>query len=253
VSFSLSSLARLVTGLLLAVAALSATAQQLTVSAGASLTDALREIGTKFEAARPGVTLRLNFAASGTLLQQIVQGAPVDVFVSADEETVSRGIELKVLDAASRRSIASNQLVLIRPLAGPDLRSLADLAGTPVKRIAIGKPATVPVGRYAQQALTAAQLWDALQPRLIPADTVRQVLDYVARGEVEAGFVFRTDAALMPERVRVVMQVDGHAPIRYPAVLVSDGKLKTLAADFIAYLGSPPAQEVLARRGFGAP
>jgi molybdate transport system substrate-binding protein len=239
--------------LLLAAAALSATAQQLTVSAATSLTDALREIGTQFEAARPGVTLRLNFAASGTLLQQIVQGAPVDAFVSADEETVSRGIDLKVLDAASRRSIASNQLVLIRPMAGPDLRGLPDLTGPQVKRVAVVKPATSPAGRYAQQALTTAQVWDALQPRLIPADTVRQVLDYVARGEVEAGFVFRTDAALMPERVRVVMQVDGHAPIRYPAVLVSDGKLKTLAADFIAYLSSPPAQEVLARRGFGAP
>jgi molybdate transport system substrate-binding protein len=253
VSFPLPHLLRWATGLLLAVTALSATAQQLTVSAAASLTDALREIGTKFEAARPGVTLRLNFAASGTLLQQIVQGAPVDAFVSADEETVSRGIELKVLDATSRRSIASNQLVLIRPMAGPDLRGLSDLTGPQVRRVAVVKPATSPAGRYAQQALTAVQLWDALHPRLIPADTVRQVLDYVARGEVEAGFVFRTDAALMPERVRVVMQVDGHAPIRYPAVLVSDGKLKALAADFIAFLGSPAAQEVLARRGFGAP
>jgi molybdate transport system substrate-binding protein len=246
--------ARITLGVLLTFTTLASAAQQLTVSAAASLTEALREIGARFEAARPGVTLRFNFAASGPLLQQIVQGAPVDVFVSADEETVARGIEQKVLDAGSRRSVASNTLVLIRPITGaPELRTPADLARAEVQRIAIGKPATTPVGRYTQQALAAAGLWEPLQPRFVPADNVRQVLDYVARGEVEAGFVYRTDAAVMPDKVQVVTVVGGHEPIRYPAVVVSDSRHKARAAEFIAFLGTPAAQDVLARRGFAAP
>jgi len=239
---------------LLVAAAASALAQQVTVSAAASLTEALREIGPRFEAAHPGVTLRFNFAASGPLLQQIVQGAPVDVFVGADEETVARGVEQKMLDEASRRVFAANTLVLIRATqGGPELRALSDLARPEVRRIAIGKPASTPAGRYTQQALSAAQLWEPLQPKLVPGDTVRQVLDYVARGEVEAGFVYSTDAALMADRVQVVTVVTGHASIRYPAVVVTDSKHKALAAEFIAFLSAPAAQDVLARRGFARP
>jgi molybdate transport system substrate-binding protein len=235
-------------------AAVPALAQQLTVSAAASLTDALREIAPRFEATRPGVTLRMNFAASGVLLQQVLHGAPVDVFVSADEDTVARGVEQKVLDAASRRVFAANSLVLIRPLqGGPELSKLSDLARPEVRRIAIGKPASAPVGRYAQQALVAAGLWQPLQPRLVPADTPRQVLDYVARGEVDAGFVYRTDAALMADKVQVVAVVVGHAPIQYPAVVVSDSRHPALAAAFVHFLTTPAAQDVLQRRGFGRP
>ena len=239
---------------LLCAAAVMAQAQQLTVSAAASLTEALREIATRFEASKPGVTVRMNFAASGPLLQQIVQGAPADVFVSADEETVTRGVQARVLDADSRRIFAANTLVLIRPLKGaPDLAAPADLVRPEFKRIAIGKPATVPAGRYTQQALVAAGVWEALQAKLVPSDSVRQVLDYVSRGEAEAGFVYRTDAALMAAKVHVVGTVGGHVPIRYPAVVVSASPLKALAGDFVAFLSSPVAQAILARRGFMAP
>ena len=239
---------------LMCLAALAVHAQQLTVSAAASLTEALREIATRFEASRPGVTVRLNFAASGPLLQQIVQGAPADVFVSADEETVTRGLQARVLDADSRRIFAANMLVLIRPLKGaPDLASPADLVRPEFKRIAIGKPATVPAGRYTQQVLVAAGVWESLQAKLVPSDSVRQVLDYVSRGEAEAGFVYRTDAALMATKVHVVGTVGGHVPIRYPAVVVSASPLKALAGDFVAFLSGPVAQDILARRGFSAP
>jgi molybdate transport system substrate-binding protein len=248
------SMAAAAAAAVLALAAAPTAAQQITVSAAASLTDALREIGPRFEATKPGVTLRFNFAASGPLLQQIAQGAPVDVFVSADEETVVRGVEQKVLDDTSRRVFAANTLVLIRAThGGPELRTLADLARPEVRRIAIGKPATTPVGRYTQQALAAAQWWEPLQPRLVPADSVRQVLDYVARGEVEAGFVYSTDAAVMPDKVQVVTVVGGHAPIRYPAVVVADSRHKALAAEFVAFLTTPAAQDVLSRRGFARP
>jgi molybdate transport system substrate-binding protein len=231
-----------------------AQAQTLTVSAAASLTNALKEVGSKFEAERPGVKLQYNFAASGVLIQQISQGAPVDLFISADQETMARGVEQKLLDPATQRDFAANTLVLITPLAGaPALKSLADLNTEPVKRIAIGKLATVPVGRYTKQALEANKLWTAVEPKLVYADSVRQVLDYVARGEVEAGFVYRTDAALMPDKVKIVLQTNDHTPVRYPLAVVSESRQKPLAQAFADYLFSPASQAILARYGFGKP
>lgn len=245
---------RTLAALTLGLAALSASAQQLTVSAAASLTNVLKDLGGRYEAAHPGVKLQYNFAASGVLIQQIAQGAPVDLFISADEETVAKGVEQKLLDPASRRDIASNQVVLIVPATGAvPVAALADLTTPAVKRIAIGKPATVPVGRYTKQSLDAAKLWVPLEPKFVYADSVRQVLDYVARGEVEAGFVYSTDAAVMRDKVKVVMPVDGHAPVRYPAVLVAEGRQKAATTEFLAHLLSPAAQDLLAKAGFGKP
>lgn len=239
---------------LVAALPLLAAAQQLTVSAAASLTNAFKEIGGKFEASRPGVTLRFNFAASGVLIQQVAQGAPVDVFASADQATVTQGIEQKLFDADTKRDFARNTVVLIVPAqGGPDVKVLTDLNATNVKRIAIGKITTVPVGRYTKEALDAAKLWSAIEPKFVFADTVRQVLDYVARGEADAGFVYRTDAAIGGDKVRVVLTVEGHTPVTYPVAVVSDSRHKALARDFIAFLSTPPALEVLAKYGFGKP
>ncbi|PTT88555.1 molybdate ABC transporter substrate-binding protein [Pelomonas sp. HMWF004] len=231
-----------------------ATAQQLTVSAAASLTDAFKAIGPRFEATRPGVTLRFNFAASGVLLQQIAQGAPVDVFASADQDTMNRAAGQKLLAPGTQRDFASNSLVLVTPAQGaPAVTALADLAKPAVRRIAIGKVASVPVGRYTQQALERAQLWAPLQPKLVFADNVRQVLDYVSRGEVEAGFVYRTDAELLKDKVRIAMTVGGHAPVTYPVAVVADSPQAALARDFVAFLGAAEAQAILNRHGFGKP
>lgn len=237
---------------LLAALPLLASAQQLTVSAAASLTDAFKEIAPRFEAARPGATVRFNFAASGLLLQQIVQGAPVDVFASADQETMNRGAAQKLIAADTRRDFASNTLVLVTPPGSP-VKTVRDLGSADVKRVAIGKVASVPVGRYTQQALEAAQLWAPLQTKLVFADNVRQVLDYVSRGEVEAGFVYRTDAELAKGKAVIAMTVGGHAPVTYPAAVVMDSRQATLARDFVAFLGGAEAQAVLAKYGFGKP
>jgi molybdate transport system substrate-binding protein len=229
-------------------------AQQITVSAAASLSDAMREIGARFETGKPGATVRFNFASSGVLIQQILQGAPVDVFVAADQETMARGIEQKVLEAASKREFASNTLVMIAPAQGaPALAALADRGRPEVRRIAVGKPTTVPAGRYAKQALESAGQWAAAEPKFVFADNVRQVLDYVARGEVEAGFVYRTDAELMKDKVRVVLTVGGHSPISYPAAVVSDSRQPALAREFHRFLFGAEAQAILARFGFGKP
>ena len=239
---------------LMMVLPLGAAAQQLTVSAAASLTEAFKEIGQKFEATKSGVTMRYNFAASGVLIQQIAQGAPVDVFASADQETMTRAVDQKLIDPDTRRDFAANVLVLVGPAQGGlELKTLADLNRPEVKRIAIGKTETVPVGRYTKQSLAAANLWAPLQPKFVQADSVRQVLDYVARGEVEAGFVYRTDAAMMADRVKVVLTAGGHTPVTYPVAVVNESRQKALAKEFSEYLRSPAAQDVLARFGFVKP
>jgi molybdate transport system substrate-binding protein len=226
----------------------------LTVSAAASLAEAMRELGTRFEAANPGTTVRLNLAASGVLVQQLIQGAPVDVFASADEASMDRAVRAGVVDATTRRVFATNTLVIVVPADGSArIASVADLAGPAVRRIAIGKPETVPAGRYAGEALAAAGIAAAVQPRLVFADHVRQVLDYVARGEVDAGFVYRSDAAVMASRVRVAAPARGHAPITYPVAAVKDSRHAAPARRFVAFLGSGEAQAVLAKHGFGPP
>ncbi|CAM2196971.1 molybdate transport system substrate-binding protein [Paraburkholderia kururiensis] len=231
-----------------------ALAQQLTVSAAASLTEAFNEVGAKFQALHPDVTVRFNFAASGVLLQQVREGAPVDVFASADEQTVTRGVQAGLFDTSTRRDFAANALVLIVPAAqGSPVKSVADLSNPAVRRIAIGKTSTVPVGRYTQQALEKAMLWNALAPKFVQADSVRQVLDYVSRGEAEAGFVYRTDAVLMPGKVEIVQTVGGHDPVTYPVVAVSASHEQALAKAFIDYLLSPAAQDILKRHGFSQP
>lgn len=233
---------------------LHAGAQTLTVSAAASLTNAFTDLGKQFEAVAPGARVRLNFAASGVLLQQMSQGAPADVFASADQATMDRAVARKLVDPDTRRDFAANSLVLVTPVQGaPDIGTLQDLPGRAVKLVAIGKPATVPVGRYTQEALEAAGIWKDLEARTVPAESVRQVLDYVARGEVDAGFVYRTDAAIMRDRVRVVLTVPVKTPVTYPVAVAADSREKALAGRFVDFLATPAAREVLARYGFGQP
>lgn len=233
---------------------LGAAAQQLTVSAAASLTDAFKELGSKFEAGKPGATVRFNFAASGVLLQQISQGAPVDVFASADQQTMNRAAEQRLIDIATRKDFASNSLVMVEPAReGLGLKSLQDLRAPAVRKIALGKTATVPVGRYTREVLEHAGLWTVLEPKFVQADSVRQVLDYVSRGEAEAGFVYRTDAAIAGDKVKVVLAPPGLTPVTYPVAVVADSSEKALARDFIAFLSTDAAQQALARFGFGKP
>ena len=233
---------------------LAASAQQITVSAAASLTDAFKELGPKFEAGKPGATVRFNFAASGALLQQIVQGAPVDVFASADQATMNRAADQKLIDAASRRNFVTNSLVLIEPAqGGTGIRSLQDLGGAAVRKIAIGKVATVPVGAYTRQVLDGAKLWEPLESKFVQADSVRQVLDYVGRGEVDAGFVYSTDAAVAGDKVKVVATPGGHTPVSYPVAVIADSRQKALAGEFATYLAGDEAQAVFRRFGFGKP
>lgn len=237
--------------LCLSLAPLSAQAAEIVVSAAASLTNAFKEVAAAFEKARPGVTVRLNFAASNPLLKQMLEGAPVDVFASADQETMDKAAAGKVIDPASRADFARNSLTLIVPEGGASPAAVTDL--TAMKRIAVGKPESVPAGRYARQSLTAAGIWDALQPKLIYGASVRQVLDYVARGEVDAGIVYATDAAQQADRVHVALVLGDHTPVLYPIAVATTGTNPQDGRAFLDFVRSEKGQAILARYGFARP
>ena len=187
-----------------------------------------------------------NFAASGPLLQQIAQGEPVDVFASADQKTMNQAQEKGLIVPDSRKNFVSNKLVLIMPQDSKlSLSSLKDLVSSPIKRVASGNPDTVPAGRYTLEALTQAGLWEPLRPKLILGESVRQVLDYVSRGEVDAGFVYATDAAIAKGKVKTVIEVQGHQPIGYPVALVAASQKQALAQGFLDCLSAPESMAIL--------
>jgi molybdate transport system substrate-binding protein len=228
--------------------------EELIVSAAASLTNAFGEIGKKFETANPGVKVVFNFAASGPLLQQIDKGAPVDVFASADQKTMNQAAEKNLIVPETRNNFVSNELVLIIPKdAKVPLKSLQDLASKDVSKVALGNPETVPAGRYAKEALANENLWETLAPKFILGDSVRQVLDYVSRGEVDAGFVFSSDTVVAKDKVQVVAKAEKHQPILYPIAVVAAAQKKDLAGRFIAFVLADEGRKVLTEYGFGKP
>lgn len=235
----------------LGLAPLCAQAAEIFVSAAASLTNAFKDIAADFEKTHPGVKVHLNFAASNPLLKQMMEGAPVDVFASADQETMNKAAAAKLIRPESRTDFASNSLTLIVPKGSKVPASVSDLPA--LQRIAAGKPESVPAGRYARQSLTAAGIWDTLQPRLIYGASVRQVLDYVARGEVDAGIVYATDAAQQAGRVEVALILGDHSPILYPVAAATTGSNAAGGQDFINFVCSEKGQAILARYGFAKP
>ena len=238
--------------LVLAVAA-SAVAQELTLSAAISMKEAMEQIGRQFVAGHPGTTLRFNFGSSGELQKQIEAGAPVDVFISAASRQMDELQQKDLILPATRRNFARNVLVVIKPADSTiDLVHPGDLLDPRVRRIVIGNPKTVPVGQYAEESLRSAGLWERIQPKLVFAENVRQALDYVARGEVEAGFVYTTDFAARTERVREAFRPgeDTYRPVIYPAAVVKSSKYPAVAQAFVEGLLSRDARGVLQRLGF---
>jgi len=240
--------------LLEGLVALPAEAADLMVAAAASLTNAFTEMGKAYEKATPGTRVLFTFAASGQLLQQISRGAPVHVFASADLETMDRAENAKLIRRSSRVNFAANELLVVLPGDSTlDISSLPDLSKPPVQKIALGTPESVPAGRYAKGALEKAGLWSQLTPKFIFTQNVRQSLDYVYRGEVDAGFVYATDAAISPVKVRTAFQVPLDSPILYPIAAVVGFGNEDRALEFIAFVRSDAGQAILAKYGFLKP
>jgi molybdate transport system substrate-binding protein len=227
-------------------------AREITVSAAASLKDAFGEIGKQYESST-GARVNFNFGASGALQKQIESGAPVDVFASAGIPQMNALATQGLIVPETRRDFARNTLVLVIPADSTSgITTFADLGGAKVARLAIGNPKTVPVGQYAEQALTRLGLWRQLGPRLILAEDVRQALDYVARGEVDAGIVYASDVRATGDRVRTVATApaDSHDPILYPIAVVKASSRQEVARAFIDAVMSDDGQRVMEQYGF---
>jgi len=225
---------------------------ELTVSAAASMTDALKEIQKAYEAENPNIKLNFNFGASGALQQQIEQGAPADLFLSAAAKNMKELVDKQYIQADQQKKLLTNELVaVVGTDAKAQIAQVADLAQTDVKHVAVGIPESVPAGSYAKEALTNAKLWDSLQPKLVQAKDVRQVLQYVETGNAEVGFVYKTDA-LTSQKVKVAFAVDPktYTPVEYPIGLVKATKHAKEAGSFYTYLQSKAALDVFVKYGF---
>jgi molybdate transport system substrate-binding protein len=248
----LKSLATFCIGSLLSTLPVFARDAHITVSAAISLKPALLALQPAYEK-QSGDSLSFNFASSGVLMGQIKAGAPVDVFISAADKQMDELSSAGLIDKNTRKVIAQNQLVLIAPAGAPHPpASLANLANPAVKRIAIGQPSTVPAGAYAMQTLKNKGLDATLKPKLILATNVRQVLDYVVRGEVDAGLVYATDAKDAGAKVKVIEAIDdsAHEPIVYPGAVIKDSANAPAGKRFMDYLISPQGEKSLAVFGF---
>jgi len=229
-------------------------AEPVTVAAAASLREVMTELEAEYEAAHPGVRVRTTFGASGALRQQIEQGAPIDLFVSAAAAPMDALAKSGRVDTATRRVLAGNELVAIVPAqGGAAVAALADLAKPAVRRVALGAPASVPAGEYAEEALRAAGVLEAVRAKAVYAQDVRQVLAYVASGNADAGLVYRTDAAVSPRvRVAAAAPAGSHRPIVYPVAAVTDARNPEGARAFLAFILGPRGREALRRHGFRA-
>jgi molybdate transport system substrate-binding protein len=230
-----------------------ATHVDLTISAAVSLKDSLDAITPLYRQQEPGVALHYNLGASGTLQQQIVQGAPVDVYISASPDQMDALAKQGLLLAGTRQDLLRNAIVLIAPAGSSGVNSFTDLSNPAVKFVAIGEPATVPAGKYAQEVLTHFGLYDSLKPKFVFAGDVRQVLMYVASGSADAGIVYATDAKTSAQvKVVTIAPEDSHAPVVYPVAVLANSKNAGAAKSFVAFLGSAKAQDVFQRYGFSS-
>ncbi len=225
----------------------------IVVSAAASLKDALDALTPVFARERPDIAIHYNLGASGTLQQQIQQGAPVDAYISAAPAQMDALDSKGLLLPGSRRNLLRNTLVLIAPAGSVQISNFNDLLKPSVKIIAIGEPQTVPAGKYAQEVLTHFGLYKPLEPKVVFAKDVRQVLTYVASGNADAGIVYATDAKISRQvKVVAVAPQDSHAPIIYPVAVIKDTKNAEAAKAFVAFLSSRAAQSIFEKYGFSS-
>ncbi|MGD0886486.1 MAG: molybdate ABC transporter substrate-binding protein [Thermodesulfovibrionales bacterium] len=225
------------------------------VSAAISLKNAFEEIGKLYELRQRGAKVSFNFGASGDLMRQIEGGAPVDVFASAAQKDMDEAEKKGLIEPGTRKDFTTNTVVLVVPAREKKLiKSFSDLSAEKIKKIAIGNPKTVPAGRYAEEIFQYYGVYDAVKDKLIFAENVRQVLDYVGRGEVDAGVIYLSDALLKSTGVTVVAVAPSgsHNPVIYPIAVIKETKVSDLSKEFIAVVTSEEGQAILRTYGFGS-
>jgi molybdate transport system substrate-binding protein len=234
--------------------AANAQAATIHVSAAASLMDALREIGGRYQR-ESGDTVLFNFGASSLLARQITEAAPADLFISADELKMDQLQQRGLIVNRSRRAILSNTLVIVVPSDSRlKIKSPEDLASPAIRNVAVAEPQTVPAGIYAREYLRKLKVWDRITDKIIPTDNVRSTLAAVESGNVETGIVYKTDA-LTSTAVKIAFSVPAaEGPkISYPAAVVADSREKVAAQRFLDYLQRDGAREIFHRYGFILP
>lgn len=243
----------LVIGLVLAATAFTAAGQtpapgsEILVFGAASLTESLQELGKQFQAST-GTKVTFSFGSSNDLARQIQAGAPADVFFSADTAKMDAVEKAGLVRAADRREFLSNVLVVVVPSSSTvKIASAKDLAALP--KLALADPAAVPAGVYAKKWLTGEGVWDAVEKKVIPTLDVRAALAAVAGGDVPAGIVYRTDAAISKD-VKIAYTVTNGPPITYSVAPIAASKRAEAAAKFVSFLDSPTGRAVFERRGF---
>jgi molybdate transport system substrate-binding protein len=234
---------------LLVAALLQASPAPITVSAAVSMTEALEEVAAAYRAAGGG-PVTFNFAGSNVLARQIVNGAPVDVFVSADAAQMDLVEKADLIVAGTRAVVAGNRLVLVVGAQNP-VRSVRDLVGPSVRRIAVGDPAAVPAGVYARQYLERLGLWRPLEPKIVPTANVRAAVTAVQNGSADAAFVYGTDVRL-GSGIIVAATIDGPAgpTIVYPGCVLKTSRQPAAAARFLEFLRSGAGRDILQKHGF---
>jgi len=227
-----------------------AQSSMVTVSVAISLKDALGEVKNLYEK-QTQTKITYNFGASGSLQQQIEQGAPVDLFISAANKQIDALEKQNLLARGTRQILARNQLVLITPQNETKIQKFTDLTQPSVTKIAMGEPKSVPAGQYGAEVLKFYNLLEALKPKIIYAKDVRQVLTYVETGNVNAGMVYATDAKTS-QKVNVVATApkESHAPIVYPMAVLKNSKNLNTAQSFAKFLISKPSKAVFKKYSF---
>jgi molybdate transport system substrate-binding protein len=222
------------------------------VSAAISLKDALEEIQPIYQKTHQDVELIYNFSSSGSLQQQIEQGAPVDIFISAANKQMDALESKKLLLAGTRQKLLTNQLVLVTPKNEKLINKIQDLTQTNVEKIAMGEPNSVPAGSYAEEVIKYYKILDKIKSKIIYAKNVRQVLSYVETDNVNAGFVYLSDAKTSKKiRLVEVFQKNSHTPIVYPIAVLKDSKNPKIAKEFSQFLLNHSAKQVFKKYGFG--
>lgn len=225
---------------------------ELNVSAAVSLKDALAEIQKNYEAKNSNIKLVYNLGASGALQKQIEQGAPADIFISAAPKQMNDLEEKNLVNKATRKNLVENKLVIIVPTTSTlNITKYEDLTKDEVQKLSIGETASVPAGQYAQEVLKKLGIWDKIQNKAVLAKDVRTVLTYVETGNVEAGIVYKTDAASSDKvKIAATAPEGSHQPILYPVAILSGTKQQKTAEDFLTYLSTPECKAIFEKYGF---
>lgn len=227
---------------------------EIAVAAAASLTDVMEEISGVYQEKNPEVKITFTFGSSGSLMNQIEEGAPVDIFLSAASKQMDQLEKKNLIEKDTRKDLLENEMVLIVPKnTDKEISNFEDIATKKVEKIALGDPKSVPAGQYSKEIIHFLKVEEQIEDKVVEGTDVRQVLSWVETGEVDCGMVYATDA-MTSDLVKVVAKAPegSHRPVVYPAALIKGSKNLEESQEFLDFLSTKEAQEIFEKYGFHA-